>query len=274
MVRQRVERTASERIEEEVESQLNEATAYLQKNVLQPLIAMDLDPDAQQMSTTREEIVMRYRLAGRDQMAAYTARPRSVQGSLFNAQFHQSAFNNLLMRIDLNGRTFTTAEMVKHVEDLLGVPVKSAVEQKAEFEFASLDPIRADFKDNRVIISLNLRSFQIGNGKRWKNLSVSSVYIPQVNGTTIELVQENPGLHLTGKNLKLRDQLAVRTIFEAFFEQSYRVSAVPEKLASRLDSANLVVSQLVVENGWAGISVSEVKSKETSRSSRLLRRRR
>ena len=274
MVRQRVEQSASQRVEEEVENQLNDASTYLQQNVLQPLIAMDLEPNTQQMTTTEEEIVMRYRLAGRDQMGAFTARPRSVRDCLFNVQLHQSAINNMMMRIDLNGRKFTASELVAHFEDLLGVSVNSEIEQKAEFEFAKLDPIRADFKDNEVVISLNLKSFRVGKkGKRWQNLRVSSVYVPNVNGTKIQLVQAKPGLHLKGKKLKLRDQLAIRTIFEALFKEQYEFSAIPEKIATQLKGVNLGISQLVVENGWAGLSVSESNS-SANRTGRLFKRRR
>lgn len=279
LVRKRVESTASQRIEQEVETQLNQATEFLQQDLLQPLIAMDLEPDAHEMSTTDEEIVIRYRLAGRDQMAANTARPSSVRGSLYNMQFHQSAMNNFIMRVDLKGETFSTQELVDHLEEILGVQISSEdTNHEAEFVFAQLDPIRVDFQNDRVTISLNLKSFRLGKGKRWINLSVKSTYVPQVTGSAITLVQEKPGLNLTGKNLKLRDQLAVRTIFEALFKGTYQFQAIPTQLASRLNSSTLAISQLEIDNGWVGISVSDPegpsRQRESGRAGHLLRRRR
>lgn len=279
IVRQRVESTVSERMQYEVETQLNQLRAYLDQNIYQPLVAMDLEPDAVEMSTSSDRLVMRYRLAGRDQMAAYTARPRAATDNLVSMQIHESAINNMLMRIELGGRTFSSQELIEHLEQRIGTTIghRDEIEHEATFEFAHFDPIRVDFDNDRVQITINLRRFKVGEkGKTWRNLTASTTYIPQVQGRTIVLAQEEGEMKLQGKGLKLRDQIAIRTIFEALFDNSYTLAPLPASLLERLDSPDLHISQLVVENGWIGVSISEPAAHQASQQAGrgLLRRRR
>lgn len=281
LVRERVETSASERVDVEVEPLIAKVRNYLYGNIYQPLVAMDLEPDPVEMSTTRNELVMRYRLAGRDQMAANSARPRSPANSLLSVQVHQSAINNMLMRVELDGRKFTLEELAVHLQDRLGLKFsgEELAKHKAELEFAPFDPVRVDFVDDRVEFSLNLKRFKVGKkGKRWRNVSVKTAYIPRVNGQQIVLVQEEPGLSLSGKGFKLRDQLAVRTIFKALFKERYTISAVPQKLVEMIKSPGLAIDQFVVRNGWLGLSLTDNYSQTPSVISRgpgrLFRRRR
>ncbi len=279
MVRQRVESTVSQRMQQEVETQLNQLRAYLDQNIYQPLVAMDLEPDAVEMSTSSDRLVMRYRLAGRDQMGANTARPRATSDSLLSMQIHESAINNLLMRIELGGRTFTAPELIEHLEQRIGASMshRDEIEHEAEFEFAHFDPIRVDFDHDRVQFSINLKSFKVGEkGKTWRNLTASTTYVPQVQGRKIVLVQDQGEMKLQGKGLKLRDQIAIRTIFEALFDESYTMAVLPASLIERIESPELHINQLVVENGWIGVSISEpAAARDAQQAGRgLLRRRR
>ncbi|MEM9413615.1 MAG: hypothetical protein AAGA30_21085, partial [Planctomycetota bacterium] len=160
-----VETQAEERFEKEVEQILAELDRNLNENLLNPLIAMDLEPSPVQTSTTEDRVIMRYRLGGRDQMAGNTARPRAISSSLMSMQVHDSAINNVIQRFDLAGKKFKTEELVHYINGALGADFVQHDERRkkrsAQFEFATFDPFRIDFENQQISLSFNLRSFQI-----------------------------------------------------------------------------------------------------------------
>lgn len=282
LVRDKVEREASERMQEQVELQLQQMRASLYDNVLQPLLALELEPEPVQMSTTEEELVMRYRLAGRDQMAASSARPAAIGGSLCNCQVHESVMNNAIMRLGLNGNEFTAQQLQEHFQQLMGIQSDDAVADSeaapdARFAFAPLDPIRVRLDDQKLTVELNLASMQIGDGRKWKRLSVKTSYVPRVQNGTVVLDQSTDGIRLKGQRLRFRDQVALRTVFEVLFKSEYQVTVLPEKFQQRVGN-DLSITQLVLADGWLGVSIddeeklSAAKKLEAQRASQLTSR--
>ena len=267
LVRNKVERQASERMQEQVEKELQQLRGSLYDNVLQPLLALDLEPEPVQMSTTADQVVMRYRLAGRDQMAANTARPAAVAGSLCSCQVHESVMNNTIMRMGLNGQSFTAQQLQEHFREMFGTEQVATDDQKsappeAQFEFAPLDPIRVRLSDQKVAVELNLVSMQIGDGKKWKRLRVKTSYIPRVENGTVVLRQSDEGVRLKGKRLRFSDQVALRTVFEVMFKSEYRVNVLTDKVQQKVGSP-ISITQLVLADGWVGVSIDDAPSQET-----------
>ncbi len=263
--RQKLERTAEGRFEQEVEDNLNQLRFYVTNNLLQPLIAMDLEPEPVETSTTAQKIVMRYRLAGRDQMAANTPRPQALQSSLMSIQVHETAINNLISRIELAGKTFDPIQLQQHLRDVLGGNVfanADNIERDVEFEFAPFDPVRVELDNNQIGLAVNLKSFRIGKGKTWKNLQIKTKYDPTVRGVQFALTQDESGIELKGKRLNAADYIAVRTIFSSLFESHIEFAALPQSLQEKLGSTSLAVSQLVITNGWIGVSVDNLTPSE------------
>lgn len=261
--RQKLESTAKEQIETEVQSHLDQVSEYLFANMLQPLIALDLEPTPIEMRTTENRVIMRYRLAGRDHMASHTVRPRALSDSLMSVQFHESTFNNLLDRIEIRGKSFTARELSQHLENVFRSDQATGSDElnhEANFSFAPYDPIRIEFKDEKIEISLNLRKFRVGKGKTWKNLNVRASYFPEVRGSQLRLVRDPSGIRLKGSNLKLRDQVAVRAVFTALFRDHYDWNVLPEKFQQKFNSTRLEISQLAINDGWIGLSLSDAPS--------------
>ena len=259
LTNQKVQNSARQEIETQVDSRMQSLKHYLAANLMQPLIAMEMEPTAVETRTTHDRVIMRYRLAGRDQMAAHTARPRALADSLMSLQFHESLFNNLLERIDLKGNEFTAEELVQHLSSVFssGQIGSKEIEADATFVFAPYDPLRIRFVDNKVEFSLNLKKFRIGKGKTWKNLSVTATYLPTATGMQLALTQDDAGISLKGSNLKLRDQIAVRTVFTALFEDRYELNILPPTLGEKFNASNLRISQLAITDGWIGLSLGE-----------------
>jgi len=261
LVQSKVEREASERMQQQVERELRQLRGSLYENVLQPLLALDLEPEPVQMSTTNDEVVMRYRLAGRDQMAASRARPAAAAGNLCSCQVHESVMNNAIMRMGLNGQSFTAQELQDHFREMFATEDVATDHSKeelpaAQFEFAPLDPIRVRLDDQKVTLELNLASMQIGDGAKWKRLRVKTSYVPRVENGTVVLVQSDDGIGLKGKRLRFSDQVALRTVFEVMFKSEYRIDLLSEKIQQSVGSP-LGITQLVLADGWVGVLLAD-----------------
>lgn len=257
IVKHRLESTVKQRFDSEIENQLDELQQSMSQGLIQPLVALDLEPTPLELRTTDDRVVMRYRLAGIDQMAADSARPRGLQASLFSMQIHESALNNLLNRIELNGNQFTATELSRHLSEVFGteeITPNEALDVDATLEFAPFDPIRISMRHDDIRIELNLRKFQIGKGKIYKNIRVTARYVPTIQGGRLLLVQDDTGISLESKYLEFRDQLAVRPVFNSLFKLSYQVDLVPKHLSAK-SPYPLTISQFEVTGGWLGLSI-------------------
>jgi hypothetical protein len=258
----KVSASAEQRVEQEIQSKLAKLRYYSHTNLLQPLIAMELEPKAVQMATTDNQFIMRYRIAGRDQMAANSARPRELKPGLMGFQIHQSAINNAIARLGLNGKTFTSKELKAHLQETLGFEGKADADaedqRKAKFAFASLDPIRIDFIENRFNVILNLKGLKIGDkGKTWRNVSLTASYEPSVSGMQVLLRQDDDGTRIKGRRLRISDKAAISTVMKVLFKQEYQFQALPKKMYARLNGDFLQVSELAISNGWLGITIDD-----------------
>ena len=261
--RRKVAQSAEIRVEEEIAKQVDIVSQAATEKLLKPLVALDLEPTPLQLSTTNSEIVIRYRLAGRDQMAANTARPKIDTQSMLGMQMHQSLLNNLIARLGLKGETFTGPELAEHLQNVLGVSTKTQANdehQDAIFKFAALDPIQLDFADNRVNIVINLDSLKIGkSAKPIRRLSVTAAYAIEADGMHVRLTQDDTGTRATsrGKRMRLGDRAVISTVMQMLFEPSYSINMLPEQFRNRPQAQSLVISRLVVHDGWLGVEMDD-----------------
>ena len=260
ITKQKIESMARMEVDEQVETYLDLMRQYTFVNLLQPLIALELEPEPVETKTTEDDVVMRYRLAGRDQMGACSARPVPLENNLLSMQIHETAINNLLQRIELSGQPFSIPELKTHLQDVFSLPVSEPtdIEARAEaaFVFEAFDPLRVDFEEGGLAFTINLKSLRMGKkGKTWQKLSIRAMYYPEITGAQIVLKQDPNGISLRGKRLRLGDQIAIRTIFTSLFDKQYEVNALPEKLAERLGGTSFHIGQFVLTDGWVGISL-------------------
>lgn len=260
LLEQKIRQSAMHQLQEGVESQVAQMKAYLKVNLLEPLISMDLNPEALQMATTNQRVVMRYRLAGIDQMASDSPRPADSAYDYLSVQLHQSLLNNAIERIEIESQTFTPESLLRHLAEVIGFNpenAKSDTKHEAKFVFANYDAIRVDFVEGKIRIELNLKSLRVGKGKTWRNITVSSTYVPTVVGSQIQLAQEGM-IGVKGKKFRIGDQIAVRAIFKLVLPGSYQFDTIPPQLASRLNGYALVISNLNIADGWVGATYDEV----------------
>ena len=265
LFKEKVRVSAESRMQEEMQKSVAKLRHYTYSNLFEPLVKMELEPQAVQMSTSSEQLMMRYRIAGPDQMAANSARPRDSGQSLISFQLHQSAVNNAIARVGLKGNTFTIDELSKHLNDVLGLPLSDGADESqssdkyAEIGFAPLAPIQIEFVNDRFRITLNLKTLQIGEkGKKWKNLSLVAAYKPVASGMQFVLEQDDQETRIKGKKrIKFKDKAAISTVMKVMFRKQYVVNALPQKIVSKLGGNGLTISQLVISDGWISLSFDD-----------------
>ena len=117
ITRSKVAYSASRRLDQTIQEKITVADTDFQKKVLTPLQRLHLDPVAIQMETTDERLVARYRIAGENQLGSHTPRPRAYSDSLLSVQIHESAINNLLEQLKLDGRKTIADRLVERPAD-------------------------------------------------------------------------------------------------------------------------------------------------------------
>ena len=188
----RVRSKTCTRLDESIEPRLVEAERKFHDQVLDPLVKLELDPTAVQMETTEERLILRGRIAGKDQLAANSARPEAPADCLASAQIHESAINNLVDRLDLAGRTFTLPELHRQINEKLGhadAQLPDDLPEGVEITFATSDPIRVHCNGGQLELVLQIA--QIRQAKHhWHDFTVQAVYRPEVHGLTAALARE------------------------------------------------------------------------------------
>jgi hypothetical protein len=267
-VRNRVSTAARSRLNDAVAARLDDAEQRLDKKVVQPLQKLELGLKTLEMRTTQDQVVVRCRLAGSRQLAAFTPRPIALPGSLFEAQVHQSTVNNLLQQVDLSGKRIELEQLIARLRDRLGLQLQDVAEEIPEDVFVRLgdgQPIRVTFEHDRVQITV--RVAELTTPKRtWKNFEVRARYRADAAGTRVDL-QRDGGIELSSdKPIAFRDQVALRGIFTKVMSRNHQLRVLRGRLEQDPRLARLAVVQFVARDGWIGVSVAGRQRDRVARS--------
>ncbi len=150
-------RIIAEEADAEFDTQLAErmknAQSELQKRLIGPLEALNLNPMVVAMSTTEERLMIRYRVANQAQMASHTARPRAPSDSLLSMQVHQSAINNAIAQLGLSDKTWNLVELGEKMATTLGKEGWTPPEdlpRDVNIRFAPSRPVSVELVDNQL----------------------------------------------------------------------------------------------------------------------------
>lgn len=257
-VNRRLEALASRRMDEEVQSRLEEAEEQFKSEWIEPIRRLGLDPKPIQMQTTSARLIARYRLASKMQLSAFTPRPMALTDSWFSMQVHQSALNNVIRQLDLDGEKMELRDLYRRVAEKLGRDgkVPDDVPQGATIQFAAHDGVRLACKDGRIRVTLRIAELKAGR-KAWRRFTVQVNYIVDVDGLDVKAKRDPSAddyIAVQGVR-RLGNRIAIATIFSKVFANDREFPILPEKMATDERLKDLSVRQLVVDNGWIGISL-------------------
>ena len=249
---------AESRLDEEVDQKLSEATDTFRQKIWKPLHALGLDPEAVDMQTTEDRLIARYRLASREQAAAFTPRPQAPAQSLLSFQVHESVLNNTVACLDLGGREIALRDMFREVAtkmQLKDYQIPEDVPEDVTIELAANDPISFRCDDDHIRLTLRIKKIAAGNRRPWRNFEVCGIYGPNVQGLHVGL-QRDSYIRLKGR-LSTGDQVALRGIFAKVLSQNPDFDLLGNVLVRDSRLHDLRVNQFVVRDGWIGLAIGE-----------------
>ena len=258
----RVRRTASKKLDTEVQKRMWDAEQQLQAEVVDPLRNMRLDPRAVEMKTTNDRAILRTRLAGPLQLAAHTPRPMALRDSKMSIQIHQTAANNFLDHLNLQGRTLTLGQLADELSTRVGIELEvDERRRKTEVEFSQERPMEFNFQNGKVEITIHFA--RLDNGReQWKNFSVRGFYRADIRRMDVELIRDG-SIELITETLRLRDQIALRSIFTKVFDTNHRFDLLRKAIEDQPQLRRLEVSHWTIRDGWISISIGENGSDST-----------
>jgi hypothetical protein len=253
---EKVATEASQSVNAEVKEHLSEAERAVRKNVYDPLAKLGVPPEPVTLETTAQRLTMRLRISGQNQLGGHTARPQALSDSLASFQVHESALNNVLDQLQLAGRTFTLADLFRHVVEQLGrSPVNGLDDLPTDVKitFAAKDPVWVRCQDGAVRLTLSVAELRQGD-EQWKDFSVTANYVPEIEDLHVRLVRKAP-IELSGEAYKGKPELALRGIFTKMFSRQLSFELIPAAIADNRYLSDLCVSQCVIEDGWIALSL-------------------
>ncbi len=253
-IRRKVADTARQQLDSEAEQQLEAVSQQLERQVVDPIVAMALQPTMIHARTTERQLTMRLRLAGEDQLGAHTPRPVAPSDSLAGVQVHESAINNVLGRLQLEGQTFTIPELSQHIAAHLdrSPPETDPDHEDVSITFASQAAVRVRLQQDRVELIFSIAELSKGP-RRWKNFRVRVCYRPEMHGSDAALVADG-SVELYGRRLGFGAQVALRAIFLRTFSPQRPVYLTPGQMGAGSAWSDLVVNQLTIADGWLAVA--------------------
>lgn len=273
-IRHEMRRKISARVQSQIDANIDprvaKANRVLKERVMSPLKGLELEPLFANLQTTSERASMRVRLAGDEQLAANTPRPAAPGDSLISMQVHESLLNNVVERLNLNGHTFTPAELHQHVSSKLNLklaPLPESIPQDVLLTLAPQDALRLHCEEGLIEMTLAVEDLARGN-EHWPDFVVTVHYKPEMAGLDAWLSREGV-IQLAGPRLNIKAQIALRGIFSKLFPPDRRIPLMPDEVLKHPKLAHLQVSQFVVADGWLGIAVSPPRGKSAANVVRL-----
>jgi hypothetical protein len=261
-----MQKTISKQTDEEFDKQLQSkvasAQSQLDKRLIGPLQSLDLHPMVMDMQSTDSRLIVRYRVASQDQLAANTPRPVAPGDSQLSLQVHQSAFNNLAGQVVTGDRNWTMQELSDKIAELLQQPKKpldAEAPTDVTVRFNESRPISVEFEEGRLWLTLRIALLEQPGRIHLKNFIIRTSYIPTVDGLQAELTRDGV-IGVDGNRIGSRDRLPLRIIFSKVFANRAAIPLVSEELLKDPRAAGLAVSQLELKDGWLAIAVSQEKS--------------
>lgn len=261
LVKRIAERKASRQINAELDAQVarrvEEAQQQFEDGLLSTLRGLGLRPTATDMQTTADRLVARARLAGVDQLAANTPRPQAPADCWASAQVHESAINNALQGLRLDGRSGPIRDVLVDIARRIGQDEwrpDEDVPENAWIELAPDHAVRIVADEDVVRLELRVVELSVGDSS-WYDFGVEATYVPRIEGLKLELARPSGGVGVLGDHLGFRDQVALRSIFSKVLGRNRPLTLIGERWTEDPRFADLAVVQCVIRDGWLGAAV-------------------
>jgi hypothetical protein len=270
-----IEFKVANRTREQVEARtgevVNDLRGELRDRFTGPLAKFGIEVTPIEMSTTNERIVARLRIASGDQLAAHTPRPRALSDSLASMQIHESALTNSAVALELNGERLTASQLQVRLREKLP---RLALEEPPQapddtyFQFAPADTIRFRIDGGRLELALAVSEYS-QPGTRIRNFIVHAFYVPVIDGLSAELVRDG-ALGIEG-NVGGAERARLHNVFKVVLSDDRKLPIFRPTDPNDARLSGLMITQLVLEDGWLGLSIGPAQTGRIAERQRSLR---
>lgn len=251
-----VRNQASSQFDDEVHRRLEVAEKRVKEKLLAPFERIDLKPTPLDMSTTEQRVIARYRLAADRQLGAQTPRPRAPADSLLSVQVHETALNNTLANLHLEGRRTELIELYRYLSGIFDRPnaeVPEEIPEGVTVQFADQDAVRVRCDDSKVTLTIRIKELKSGR-RKFHDFSVRAFYVPDAEQLKANLVREET-LQIAGEKLGITERPPLRVIFSKVLSRSQTFNLINKRLAENPKLHDCRVNQFVISDGWIGVGI-------------------
>jgi hypothetical protein len=256
---------AAAMLDQESQQPLFAARGKLQTNLLIPLASMAIEPAPLRLYTSEERVVGYYRVAGVHQLGGHTPRPWAPSDSLLSMQLHETAINNVLAGLRLEGRTEHLHTLYRDVWATFGVrdvEIPENMPDDVMIRFADAEAARVRLVDGKMTVTLRLAEMRSGQ-RIWRNLVVENDYAPLAASRRAILVRDG-SVSMEAARLRVADQFALRGIFTKIFSDNDQIPLIARQLAENPGVADVAVTQFIIRDGWIGLAWGPPRSATAS----------
>jgi hypothetical protein len=274
-VRSRIESRVESQTRDSLDEQTRSAVDQIQRNTYDRFASeldefgIELKPI--EMKTTTDRLVARLRVAGENQLGSHTPRPRALSDSLASAQVHETALTNIAVTLGLDGKRYSAPELQKMLRQKFpNAAAKTPIEARHDtvFEFAKEDSVQVHINDGKLELTISFASIEL-EGEAMPNVSVHAYYVPKVDGLNAELVREGT-LGIEGK-FGSGERARLHNIFNRVLPAERTLPIVKVENPDDKRYEGLMITQLVLEDGWAGLAVGPISNDRVAERSRSLK---
>ncbi len=273
-VEYKVENRTMERVDARTGELVNDIRQQVEQSFTNPLAKYSVEITPLEMATTTQRSVARLRVAGKDQLAGHTPRPRALSDSLASLQVHESALTNAAVSLELNAERLTAGQLqTKLREKLPRLALEQPPEAKEDtiFQFAAQDAVQFHINDGRLELAIAITEF-VQEDQHVRNFIVHAFYKPVVSGLTAELVRDGAlGIEGVQRQIGAGDRALLYNVFKVVLGEERRLPVFRLENPDDPRLAGLMITQLVLEDGWLGVSVGPVTNGRVAECQRSLR---
>jgi hypothetical protein len=266
----RVSNEAVDHVDRETQDAVQRIERQVRERFTDRLAEAGVDFTTVEMATTHERMVGRFRVAGDHQLGSHTPRPRALSDSLASVQVHETALTNAAVMLSLDAGSYSGPELQRLFRKTFPRMTAENVVPRhdAVFRFAQEDALQFHIDDGRLELTLTLAGVEQG-GRTMRNFIVHAFYVPVVNGLEAELVRDG-SLGIEGR-LSSAERARLHNVFDSVLppQRSLPIVRLDNPDDPRLEG--LMITQLVLEDGWLGLAVGPVLNDRTAERSRSLR---
>ncbi|MCI0491662.1 MAG: hypothetical protein L0Z07_01855, partial [Planctomycetes bacterium] len=182
-----------------------------------------------------------------------------------------SALTNAAVALGLNGKRLTAPELQSMLrEKFPGMALKTPPEAREDtiFQFAYQDAVRFHIADGKLELAIAIDDFQQA-GHRIRGFVVHAYYVPVLTGLQADLVRDG-AIGIEGR-LGSTERARLHSVFKEILTEERRLPLIRLEDPADPRIAGLMVSQLVLEDGWLGLAIGPEANGRVAERSHSLR---